>query len=78
MGGDFPCGAATCNGSTSFCLARTVTDTCEPLPAECTCAETLDCACLLAHVPNPCDVGGLACVPRHDGGLHWIEAVACP
>ncbi len=77
-GGTFQCGATTCNGATSYCLAGMIHDSCEPLPPECACAETFGCACLLAQVKNPCDVGSLTCIPMHDGGIYWIQAIACP
>jgi hypothetical protein len=73
------CGATTsCNGTTSLCLEGIVSDTCEPLPPECACAETLDCDCLLAHVTPPCDAGHLQCAQIPDGGLYWIQDLFCP
>ena len=77
-GGAFPCGRSSCEGTTSYCLAGMLHDSCEPLPPECACAGSLDCACLLAHVENPCDAGSLTCKPMHDGGLYWIQALLCP
>ena len=76
-GGPYACGASLCNGATSICLETMTKNTCEPLPAECGCAETIDCACLVAHVENPCDAGILQCKPMDDGGLHWIQAIDC-
>jgi hypothetical protein len=73
------CGSTkNCNGSTSLCLEGIVKNTCEPLPPECACAETLDCACLLAHVPAQCDAGHLQCAQTPDGGLVWIQDLFCP
>jgi hypothetical protein len=76
--GSFSCAASTCNGSTSFCQVGMVNKTCKPLPVQCQCAETLDCACLLANVQNPCGIGPLKCYPMDDGGVYWIEAIDCP
>lgn len=53
--------SVSCNGGPvctpgTFCEAwpRNGGQLCEPLPAECSCAETFSCACLLAHVPALC------------------------
>lgn len=77
-GASFACGAVSCNGAASYCLEASEGNQCLSLPAACDCAETLDCACLLAVVANPCGVGSLTCVPRDDGGLLWLMALECP
>jgi hypothetical protein len=76
--GVFQCGPSSCDGVQSYCLEAIGGNTCISLPPACQCADTLDCACLLSHVPNPCGVGVLSCTPMHDGGLFWVVADDCP
>jgi hypothetical protein len=78
VGGTYSCGANDCDGTSDYCLVGMASRTCEPLPPQCRCAETLDCACLLAHVTSPCGIGSVHCFPMHDGGLYWLEAIDCP
>jgi hypothetical protein len=78
VGASYACGPAACNGATSFCLETIGGDTCKSLPAACDCANTRDCACLLANVANPCATGTLQCSSKDDGGLLWAMALECP
>jgi hypothetical protein len=70
-------GVNNCNAATNYCVAGSVPNTCKPIPAECVCADTHDCACLLARIPSPCDGGIVTCTAYADGGQLWIFASNC-
>jgi hypothetical protein len=75
--GEFQCGSVDCNSATSYCLDTESGAKCIPLPLECQCRETLDCACLVAHTVAPCDAGPQVCEPMDDGGFLWILDSLC-
>jgi hypothetical protein len=76
-GNTFACYKDECNGATSYCLETGEAIGCMPLPSQCQCVETMDCACLQANVPKPCDAGPANCEILDDGGLLWLIDPYC-
>jgi hypothetical protein len=70
-------GLNNCGGATNYCLAGSLPNTCKAIPPECVCADSHDCACLLAHIASPCDGGTVTCTAYADGGQLWIFASNC-
>jgi hypothetical protein len=70
-------GVGNCNAAANYCLAGSLPNTCKPIPAQCACGDTHDCACLLANTPIPCDGGKATCTAYADGGQLWIFASNC-
>jgi hypothetical protein len=68
------CNGSACSADTQYCLFGSVPNQCLPIPPECQCAETHNCACLLAHA-TPCDGGTFGCTD-FGGGQLWYSVGA--